>query len=164
MWFNCLVYILLIIWSRFIELKKRLKQKGRLWVHETNPWRNFCDPDWELILHNKWHLVTSEICTPPKIAIGTLSNEHHGTNTIPVFLPADAEACWSLLPSSIYLHSDSTVQPEITYSCILKVASQVWERQKRLSINTDNRYHQTKSDLVLTNPIGHVGCKDGWCI
>ena len=49
----------------------------------------------------------------------------HGTKTTPVFLPADGEASWSLLPSSVSLLSGSTVQPENTYSRILKVAGQV---------------------------------------
>ena len=43
------------------------------------------------------------------------------------------EASWSLLPSSVSLLSGSTVQPENTYSCILKVTGQVWENQKRIS-------------------------------
>ena len=37
----------------------------------------------------------------------------HGTKTTPVFLPADGEASWLLLPSSVSLLSGSTVQPEI---------------------------------------------------
>ena len=49
----------------------------------------------------------------------------HGTKTTPVFLPADGEASWLLLPSLVSLLSDSTVQPENTYSCILKVTGQV---------------------------------------
>ena len=44
----------------------------------------------------------------------------HGTKTILVFLPADGEASWSLLPSSVSLLSGRTVQPENTYSRILK--------------------------------------------
>ena len=48
----------------------------------------------------------------------------HGTKITPVFLPADGEASWSLLPSSVSLISDSTVQPENTYSRILKVTGQ----------------------------------------
>ena len=48
----------------------------------------------------------------------------HGNKTTPVFLPADGEASWSLLPSSVSLISDSTVQPENTYSRILKVTGQ----------------------------------------
>ena len=32
----------------------------------------------------------------------------HGTKTTPVFLPADGEASWSLLPSSVSLLSGST--------------------------------------------------------
>ena len=49
----------------------------------------------------------------------------HGTKTTPVFLLADGEASWSLLPSSVSLLSGGTVESENTYSCILKVTSQV---------------------------------------
>ena len=49
----------------------------------------------------------------------------HGTKTTPVFLPADGEASWLLLPSSVSLPSGNTVQPENNYSCILTVAGQV---------------------------------------
>ena len=49
----------------------------------------------------------------------------HGTKTTPVFLPADGEASWLLLSSSVSLLSDSTVQPENTSSCIPKVTGQV---------------------------------------
>ena len=49
----------------------------------------------------------------------------YSTKTTPVFLPADEEASWSLLPSSVSLLSGSLVQLENTYSCILKVTGQV---------------------------------------
>ena len=49
----------------------------------------------------------------------------YGTKTITVFLPADGEASWSLPPSSVSLLSGDTVQPENTYSSILKVTGQV---------------------------------------
>ena len=49
----------------------------------------------------------------------------HGTKTTPVFLPADEEASWSLLPRSVSLLLGGTVQPENTYSSILKVTGQV---------------------------------------
>ena len=49
----------------------------------------------------------------------------HGAKTIPVFLPADGEAYWLLLPSLTSILSGSTVQPENTYSCNLKVTGQV---------------------------------------
>ena len=49
----------------------------------------------------------------------------HGTETTPVVLPADGEASWLLLPSSVSLLSGGTVQPENTYSSILKVIGQV---------------------------------------
>ena len=65
----------------------------------------------------------------------------HGTKTTPIFLPADGEASLSLLPSSVSLLLGGTVQPENTYSRILKVPGQVWESQKR-SINTNHSYHQ----------------------
>ena len=54
----------------------------------------------------------------------------HDTKTNPVFLPADGEASWSLIPSSVSLLSGDTVQPENTYSRIHKVTGQVWESLK----------------------------------
>ena len=51
------------------------------------------------------------------------------TKTTLVFLPADGEASWSLLPSLVSLLSGSTVQPENIYSNILKVIDQVLESQ-----------------------------------
>ena len=93
----------------------------------------------------------------------------HGTKTTPVFSPADGEASWSLLPSSVSLLSGGTVQPENTYSCILKVTGQVWEAKKRISItlikaNTSIHLPKPvstdvtiKPDSVLTNPIGKDG-------
>ena len=69
----------------------------------------------------------------------------HGTKTIPVFLPADGEASWSLLLSLVSLLSGGTMQPENTYSCILRLTGQVWESQKLLSINTNQIYHQYSS-------------------
>ena len=89
-----------------------------------------------------------------------------GTKTTPVFLPADGEASWLLLQSSVSLLSGSTMQPENTYSCILKVTGQVWESQKRSSITlitATTSIHlpkpvstdlTIKPDSVLTNPIG----------
>ena len=49
----------------------------------------------------------------------------YGTKTTLVFLPAEGEASWSLLPSSVSLLLGGTVQPENTYSSILKVTVQV---------------------------------------
>ena len=49
----------------------------------------------------------------------------HGTKTTLVFLPADGEASWSLLPSLVSLLLNGTVQPESIYSNILKVTGQV---------------------------------------
>ena len=54
----------------------------------------------------------------------------HGTKTTLVFLPADGEASWLLLSSSVSLLSGGIVQPKNTYSSILKVTDQVWESQK----------------------------------
>ena len=49
----------------------------------------------------------------------------HDTKTTPLFLPADGEVCWSLLPSSVSLLTGGTVQPRNTYSRNLKVIDQV---------------------------------------
>ena len=49
----------------------------------------------------------------------------HGTKTTLVFLPADGEASWLLLPSLVPLLTGAIVQPESTYFCILKVIGQV---------------------------------------
>ena len=60
----------------------------------------------------------------------------------------------------------ATLHPENTYSCILKVTSQVWESQKRISITLITATTSVclpkpvsteltiKPDSVLTNPIG----------
>ena len=73
---------------------------------------------------------TSKISTPPEIAVDARFHARHGTKTTPLFLQADGEASWSLLPSSVSLLSGGTVQPENTYSRIFKVTGQVWETQK----------------------------------
>ena len=48
----------------------------------------------------------------------------HATETTPVFLSADGEVSWLLLPSSISSLSGSTVQPANTDFYILKVTGQ----------------------------------------
>ena len=48
-----------------------------------------------------------------------------GTKTTQVFLHADGEASSSLLPNLLSLLSGGTVQPENTYSRIVKVIGQV---------------------------------------
>ena len=45
--------------------------------------------------------------------------------TNPVFLVADGEASWLLLPSSLFIIPSDTVQPENTYLCILKATGHV---------------------------------------
>ena len=90
-----------------------------LWVHETPILEViFCDTHWDLICCNKWHLGTSEISTPQKIAAGSRFHVWHGTKTTEVFLPADEEASWFLLPSLVSLLSAGTVQQENAYSCL----------------------------------------------
>ena len=95
----------------------------------------------------------------------------HGNKTTPVFIPADGEATWSLLPSLVSLLSGGTVQAENTYSHILKVTGQVWESQKSISINTNHTTTSIhlpkpvstdltiKPDSVLINPIGKDGVR-----
>ena len=52
---------------------------------------------------------------------------------------------------SFYYQAAHTVQPENTYSCILKVTGQVWESQKRISINTNHGYNQHSSPQASLN-------------
>ena len=92
-----------------------------------------------------------KISTSLEIAIGIHFHEQHGTKTTLVFLIADGEASWSLPPSSVSLLSGGTVHPENTYSCILKVTVQVWESQKRISINTNHSYDQHSTCCVSLN-------------
>ena len=58
----------------------------------------------------------------------THTTDNWNRDTLPssVFLCVDGEASWLLLPSLVSLPSGGTVQPENTYSCILKVTVQVW--------------------------------------
>ena len=79
----------------------------------------------------------------------------HGTKTTPVFLPADGEASWSLLPSSVSLLSSGKVQPETTYSCILmlKASPLITATSSVQFPRTASSDSTIKSDLVLTNPI-----------
>ena len=132
---------------------------------DTSPWSNFCDPYWEIICHNKWHPgdlrnihIIANSCRD------TLPCALHGTKTTPIFLPANGGASWLLLPGLVSSLSGSTVQPENTYSCILKVTGKVWESQKRIRIfllkpvSTDLTITW---DSVLTNPIGKDGVQ-GW--
>ena len=115
------------------ELKIGQKQKGKLWVHETSILEVFF-----VTLTENSSVVTNDTQGPqkypPEIA-------EHGTKNTLVFLPNDGEASWLLLLSSLSLLSCGIVQPENTYSCILKVTCQVWVSQKRISINTNHSYH-----------------------
>ena len=130
---------------------------------DTDPLCNFCDPHWELICHHKWHPWTSEIFTALGIAVGTHSHTLHDTKTTPAFFK---DWRWNLLvATSKFSLSGGTVQPENTYSCILKVAGQVWERKNRLTstlITSNTSVHlpelvsndlTIKSDSILTNLI-----------
>ena len=117
--------------------------------------------------------ITSEISTPPEIAVGMRFHIcEHGTKTTPVFLPADGEASWSLVPSSVSLLSGSTVQPENTYSCILSQGDRSGLRKpKKDKHQTNHSYHQRSSpkpvstdltinpDSVLTNLTGNDGVR-----
>ena len=122
----------------FCWVKNRSKTENQVvsWW-DTNLWRKFCDPHWELVCCNKWHLGISEVSTPLEIAVGTHFHVWYGTKTTPVFLPGVGEASWLLLPSLVSLLS---VQPGSTYSCILQVTGQVWESQKTMSNNTNQSY------------------------
>ena len=90
---------------------------------DTNLWGNICDPYWELICHNKWQPRTSEISKPTEITVVTHFHVQQGTKTSLVFLPADGETSWTLLPGLVW-HSATRKQ-------LLKVTGQVWKSQKK---------------------------------
>ena len=122
------------------------QRKSRLWVNETQILEViFCYLHWQPLCRNKWHPGTSEISTVPEIAVGTQFLVQYGTKSSPVYLHADGEVSWSLLPISVFLLSGGIVQPENTYSRILKVTAQVWESQNRISITSNHSYHQSSS-------------------
>ena len=75
--------------------------------------------------------------SPPEIAAETHFHAQHGTKNTLVFLNADEELRLLLL-SLVWLLSGGAMQPENTYSCILKVTDQVWESQKRTNTNRQN--------------------------
>ena len=59
--------------------------------------------------------------------LSAVTNDTQGYHTTQVleYFTADGEPSWSLLPSSVSLLSGGTMQPENTYSRILKVTGQV---------------------------------------
>ena len=101
---------------------------------DTNSWSNFCDPHWELVCRNKWLPGNSCRDTLP---CATWHWNYHG-----IFRYFQV---WSSLLSG------GTVQPKNTYSCILKKTGQVWESQKRISINTNYTYHKHSSPYAGLN-------------
>ena len=66
-----------------------------------------------------------------EISARTHFHAQNDTGITPVILPADGETSRSLLPSSIYLLSNHTVQPENNCFCIFKVIGKVWKAKKR---------------------------------
>ena len=63
---------------------------------------------------------------------------------------------WEILnPSTNYILSGGSVQPENTYSCILKVTSQVWKSQKWISINTNHNKSQHWQDEQMLHHLQH---------
>ena len=82
----------------------------------------------------------------------------HGTKTTPVFLLADGEALWSLLPSSVFSLSGGTVKLENTYQkgsvTTLITATTSIHLPKLVSNDLTIR-----ADSVLTNPIEKDGVR-----
>ena len=116
------------------------KQESRMWVNETP----IIVAIFVTLNENssvKWHPGTSKISKPTEIGVVTHFHERHATKTIPAFLPTDGEASWLPVPSLVFLLSGSTLRPEKTCFCILKVMGQAWETKKRISVNTYHRHH-----------------------
>ena len=105
-----------------ISLNSKIKNVREVSVSgwDIDPWSNCCDLHWEFIFRNKWQPATSL----PGIALQIHFLALHGNITTTAILPAEEEASWLLLPSSVFSLSGSTFQTESTYFCILKVAGQ----------------------------------------
>ena len=82
---------------------------------------------------------------------------------LPQYFYCDGEASWSLLPSLVFLRSDSIVQPENTYSGNL-MGKKAKKGEASILITATTNVHlpkpvstdlTTKPDLVLTNPKGN---------
>ena len=86
-------------------------------LQETGLSINFCDPHLER--------NTSGIPKPLEIAVETHFHQLRGTKTTLVFLSAEGESSWLLLPNLVSLLTGSTRQPENIYSCIRKVTGQI---------------------------------------
>ena len=56
---------------------------------------------------------------------GDTFRAHDGLETTPVFLPADGEVSWRLLPSLVSVVPGSTLSFENTYSYITKITGPV---------------------------------------
>ena len=84
---------------------------------------------------------------------GHTSMREHGTKTTLLLSTSDGKTSWSPLPSLVFLLLGSTMQPENTYSCILKVTGQVWESQKRISISTNHSYYQRSSPIIIISSL-----------
>ena len=75
-----------------------------------------------------------------------------GTKITPVFLPADEEATWLLLPSSIFLLSGGIVQParKNLFLCLQGNRSDLRKPKKRISISINYSYgHRSLSQPQL---------------
>ena len=113
---------------------------------DTNPWSNFCDLHWDLISRNKWHPGTSEISAPLEIAVRTQFHARHDTKTT----PADREAFWSLLSSSVSCQAIQCNQKApIPVSSWWQVKSEKAKKGSNIYIN--HSYHQPWSPRVSLN-------------
>ena len=65
--------MVIIHWVK--NMSKTERQAASSW--DTSPWSYFCDLHWDLTCCNKLHLETSEIFTPPEIAVGTCFHMKH---------------------------------------------------------------------------------------
>ena len=91
------------------EVKNWSKTEGRMWVHETPILEViFATLTENLSITNDTHRP-QKYSTSPELVVGTHFHARHGTKAILVFLPADGEASWLLLPSLVSLLSGSTV-------------------------------------------------------
>ena len=139
---------------------------------DINPWCNFCDPHWELICHNKWHPGTSKISTPPKIAVGTHFHPQMALKLSQyLYLLMERPLGRYFQVQSPYYQAaqcnQKTPIPESTRWQVRSVKAKKGSESTLITGTTSVHLPKvvstglTKSDLVLTNPIGKDGVW-GW--
>ena len=124
-------------------VKNRSKTLGRLWVHEAPILKVFL-----MTLTENSSAVKNDTQEPREYPHhreqlqGHTSMRNMALKLPQYFNLMMEKPLGHYFSSPVSLISSGTVQPETTYSCILKVTGQVWESEKRTRTNTNHSFYQ----------------------